>query len=167
MFRNTFEDLEYFLETMKENDSKPELEIYDGGHLYNAAFLVRKGILKPPIHMQFVTGVLGGIGNRIDDLYYLKNTADRLIGASNYSWSVIGVGYPAQFHLGAMSIMMGGHARVGLEDNIYIERRVLAKSNVEIVAKIAQIAKLLGREVATPNETRRILGLKGIDKVNF
>ncbi len=167
VFRNTFEDLEYFLETMVKNDSKPELEIYDVGHLYNAAFLARKGILKPPVHMQFVTGVLGGIGNRIDDLYYLKNTADRLIGTGNFSWSVIGVGYPAQFHLGAMSIMMGGHVRVGLEDNIYIERRILAKSNAEIVAKTSQLAKLLGREVATPDETRQILGLKGIDKVNF
>ena len=104
---------------MMENETRPELEIYDVGHLYNAAFLVRSGILKPPLHMQFVTGVLGGIGNRIDDLHYLKNTADRLIGAGNYTWSVIGVGYPAQFHLGAMAIIMGGHVRVGLEDNIY------------------------------------------------
>ena len=167
VFRNTFEDLEYFCKTMIANDTKPELEIYDVGHLYNAAFLVRSGILIPPLHMQFVTGVLGGIGNKIDDLYYLKNTADRLIGAGNYTWSVIGVGYPAQFHLGAMSIMMGGHVRVGLEDNIFIERRVLAKSNAQIVTKIAQIAKLLGREVATPDETRQILGLKGLDKVNF
>ena len=119
VFRNTFEDLEYFCKTMMKNETRPELEIYDVGHLYNAAFLVRSGILKPLLHMQFVTGILGGIGNRIDDLHYLKNTADRLIGAGNYTWSVIGVGYPAQFHLGAMAIIMGGHVRVGLEDNIY------------------------------------------------
>ena len=167
VFRNTFEDLEYFCKTMIANDTKPELEIYDVGHIYNATFLVRSGVLNPPLHMQFVTGVLGGIGNKIDDLYYLKNTADRLIGASNYTWSVIGVGYPAQFHLGAMSIMMGGHVRAGLEDNLFIERRVLAKSNAEIVTKIVQIAKLLGREVAKPDEARKILGLKGLDKVNF
>lgn len=167
VFRNTFEDLEYFCKTMMENETRPELEIYDVGHLYNAAFLVRSGILKRPLHMQFVTGVLGGIGNRIDDLYYLKNTADRLMGVGNYSWSVIGVGYPAQFHLGAMSIIMDGHVRVGLEDNIFIERRVLAKSNAELVAKLVQIAKLLGREVAKPDETRQILGLKGMNKVNF
>lgn len=90
-----------------------------------------------------------------------------MIGVGNYSWSVIGVGYPAQFHLGAMSIIMGGHVRVGLEDNIFIKRRVLAKSNAELVAKLVQIAKLLGREVAKPDETRRILRLKGINEVNF
>jgi len=167
VFRNTFEDLEYILKTMKENDVKPELEIYDAGHLYNAAWLIRDGVLKPPIHMQFVTGVLGGIGSEAEDIVYLKNTADRLIGAQNYTWSVIGVGYPWQFYVGSLSTIMGGHVRVGLEDNIYVERGVLAKSSGDLVAKMVRIAGELGREIATPNDARKILGLKGIDRVNF
>jgi len=119
----------------------------------------------------FITGQIiyidGGIGSEAEDVVYLKNTADRLIGAENYTWSVIGVGYPWQFYVGSLSTMMGGHVRVGLEDNIYLERGVLAKSSGELVAKMARIAGELGRETATPDEARKILGLKGIDRVNF
>jgi uncharacterized protein (DUF849 family) len=97
----------------------------------------------------------------------MKQTADRLIGSENFKWSVIGAGYPAEFHVDALSIMMGGHARVGMEDNIFIEKGVLCKSNAELVAKVVRIAKELGREVATPDEARVILGLKGRDKVNY
>lgn len=167
VFRNTFEDLEYMLKSMKEDNIKPELEIYDVGQLYNAAWLIKDEILKPPVHMQFVTGVLGGIGSEPENILYLKNTADRLMGAGNYTWSVIGVGYPWQFYVGALSAIMGGHVRVGLEDNIYVERRALARSSGELVAKMVRIAKELDREVATPDEARRILGLKGSNQVNF
>ncbi len=167
IFRNTFADIETFLQTMKENDTKPEHECYDVGHLYNMNFYVRKGIIKPPIWMQFVTGILGGIGSDIENVMFMKQTADRLFGAENYKWSVIGAGYPAEFNLNTLAIMMGGHARVGFEDNIFIERGVLAKSNAELVEKVVRIARELGREVASPDEARAILGLKGRDKVNY
>lgn len=167
IFRNTFADLEHFCKTMKENNSKPECEAYDVGHIYNTAFLVREGLLDLPVWLQFVTGVLGGIGATLEDVMYMKQTADRLLGTGNYRWSVIGAGYPQQFHIAALAIMMGGHVRVGLEDNIFIGKGVLAKSNAELVEKVVRLARELGREVATPDEARQILGLKGKDKVNF
>ncbi len=167
IFPNTFQDIEYLAKIMMENNVKPELEVYDAGHLYNVSFLLRTGVLKSPVHIQFVMGVLGGIGRAPEDLLYLKNTADRLIGRENYTWSVIGVGYPAEFYLGTMAALMGGNVRVGFEDNIYIERGILAKSNAELVAKMVRIAKELGRDIADPDETRKILALKGVDKVNF
>jgi len=167
IFPNTFADLEYFCTTMKANDTKPECEAYDVGHLYNVKYLVREGFLESPIWLQFVTGVLGGIGSAPQDIVYMKETADRLFGSESYKWSVIGCGFPHQFNVAALSIMMGGHIRVGLEDNIFIERKVLAKSNAELVEKAVRLARELGREVATPDEARAILGLKGKDKVNF
>lgn len=167
VFRNTFADLEHFCRTMKDNGSRSECEIYDVGHLYNTNYLIRQGFLELPVWLQFVTGVLGGIGSAPEDIVNLKHTADRLIGPQNYKWSVIGAGFPQQFQVSTLAIVMGGHVRVGLEDNIYIERRVLAKSNAELVEKVARIAKELGREIATPDEAREILGLKGKDKVNF
>ncbi|MCX7635110.1 MAG: 3-keto-5-aminohexanoate cleavage protein [Syntrophales bacterium] len=167
IFRNTFGDIEKLCQIMKENDTKPEFEIYDVGHLYNLYFLIRKNIIQPPVWLQFVTGILGGIGSAVEDILYLKQTADRLIGAQNYRWSVIGAGYPAEFNVATLAILMGGHARVGMEDNIFIEKGVLAKSNAELVEKVVRIARELGREIATPEETRKILGLKGKDKVNY
>jgi uncharacterized protein (DUF849 family) len=167
IFRNTFGDIEKLCQMMEENKTKPEFEIYDVGHVYNLNFLIRKNIIKLPIWLQFVTGILGGIGSGLEDVMYLKQTADRLIGANNYVWSVIGAGYPAEFNLATLAIMMGGHARVGFEDNIFIEKRVLAKSNAELVEKVVRIARELGREIATPDEARKILGLKGKDKVNY
>jgi len=167
IFRNTFGDIELFCQTMKENDTKPEHELYDVGHLYNVNFIVRKNIIKFPIWLQFVTGILGGIGSALEDVMYMKHTADRLFGTENYKWSVIGAGYPAEFNLATLGIIMGGHARVGFEDNIFIEKGVLAKSNAELVEKVVRIARELGREIATPDEARKILGLKGKDKVNY
>jgi len=167
IFRNTFGDIEKLCQIMEENNTKPEFEIYDVGHLYNLNFLIRKNIIKLPIWLQFVTGILGGIGSALEDMMYLKQTADRLIGANNYVWSVIGAGYPAEVNLATLAIMMGGHARVGFEDNIFIEKRVLAKSNAELVEKVVRIARELGREISTPDEARKILGLKGKDKVNY
>ena len=167
IFRNTFGDIEKLCQIMEENNTKPEFEVYDVGHLYNLSFLVRKKIVKPPIWLQFVTGILGGIGSALEDIMYLKQTADRLIGVENYTWSVIGAGYPAEFNVATLSIMMGGHARVGMEDNIFVAKGVLAKSNADLVEKLVRIARELGREIATPDEARAILGLKGKDKVNY
>jgi|Deesub1362A_J573_1020465.scaffolds.fasta_scaffold00504_24 uncharacterized protein (DUF849 family) len=165
IFRNTFKDLETVAKVFYENETKPELECYDVGHIYNAAFLVQTGVIKMPIHMQFVHGILGGIGTDIDDLIHMKRTADRLFG-DNYTWSVIGAGRH-EFRLCTVGAIMGGHVRVGMEDNLYLEKGRLAKSNVELVEKMVRIARELGREPATPDEARRILGLKGKDKVNF
>lgn len=167
IFPNTFADIETFYQTMVENGTKSEHEIYDVGHLYNMNYYVRKGIIKLPIWMQFVTGILGGIGSDLENVMFMKQTSDRLFGAENYQWSVIGAGYPAEFNLATLAIIMGGHVRVGFEDNIFISKGVLAKSNAELVEKAVRIAKELGREIATPNEARKILGLKGKDKVNY
>jgi uncharacterized protein (DUF849 family) len=167
MFRNTFGDIEKLMQMMNENNTKPELELYDVGHLYNLNFLVRRNIIKFPVWLQFVTGILGGIGANVDEVVHMKQTADRLLGGDNYIWSVIGAGYPAEFNLATLGIMMGGHARVGFEDNIFIEKGVLAKSNAELVEKVVRIARELGREIATPDEARKILRLKGKDKVNY
>lgn len=167
VFRNTFADLEHFCQTMKDHNTKPECEVYDVGHIYNTSFLVKQGAPDLPLWLQFVTGVLGGIGSALEDIMYLKHTADRLIGADNYRWSVIGAGYPQQFQVATLAIMMGGHVRVGLEDNIFMDRGVLATSNAQLVEKAVRLARELGREIATPNEARRILGLKGKDLVSF
>ncbi len=167
IFSNNFADMEVFCTTMKEHGTKPELEAYDVGHLYNIKYLIRQKLLDFPIWVQFVTGILGGIGSAVEDVLHMKHTADRLFGEENYKWSVIGAGYPAEFNLDTMAIIMGGNARVGLEDNIFIEKGVLARSNAELVEKVVRIAKELGREVATPDEARAILGLKGRDKVNY
>lgn len=167
IFRNTFGDIEKLCQIMKENNTKPEFEIYDVGHLYNLHFLIRKGIIQAPVWLQFVTGILGGIGSAVEDILYLKQTADRLIGSQNYKWSVIGAGYPAEFHVATLSILIGGHARVGMEDNIFVEKRVLAKSNADLVEKVVRIARELGREIATPDEARKILDLKGRGQVNY
>lgn len=167
IFRNTFSDIEKLMQMMKENNTKPEFELYDVGHLYNLNFLVKRNIIHFPVWLQFVTGILGGIGANVDEVVHMKQTADRLLGADNYIWSVIGVGYPTEFNLATLGIMMGGHARVGFEDNIFIEKGVLAKSNAELVEKVVRIARELGREIATPDEARKILDLKGRDKVNY
>jgi uncharacterized protein (DUF849 family) len=167
IFRNTFGDIEKLVQIMQENNTKSEFEVYDVGHLYNISFLVRRKVIKFPIWLQFVTGILGGIGANVEEVVHMKQTADRLFGAENYVWSVIGAGYPAEFNLATLAIMMGGHARVGMEDNIFVEKGVLCKSNADLVAKVVRIAKELGREIATPDEARKILGLKGKDKVNY
>ncbi len=164
VFKNTFADLEYIAKTFYENQTKPELECYDVGQVYNAAFLLQTGVLKPPLYVQFVHGILGGIGTALEDLMHMKHTADRLLG--NYTWSVIGAGRH-EFKLCTLAVLMDGNVRVGLEDNLYIEKGRLAKSNAELVEKMVRIAREFGKEPATPDEARKILGLKGKDKVNF
>jgi uncharacterized protein (DUF849 family) len=167
VFTNTFAELEEASQLYKENDVMPEFGIYDTSYLYNLRYLVRRGFFKLPLQMNFVFGVLGGIGGDVGDIVHLRNTADRLFGPSNYHWGTIGLGYPLEFHAAAATIAMGGNVRVGFEDNILISRNVLAKSNAELVEKVVRIAKELGREIATPDEARDILKLKGKDKVNF
>ncbi len=167
IFRNTFGDIEVFVQTMKENGTKPEFEIYDTGHLYNLQYLIKTKLIEPPVWLQFVTGVLGGIGADVESVLHLKHTADRLLGDENYRWSVIGCGYPAEFNVAALAIMMGGHVRVGLEDNIFVRRGVLAQGNADLVRKVVRIAEEFERPIATPDETRKLLGLKGIESVNY
>ena len=166
VFRNTFADLEGICRIMEKNQVKPELEIYDVGHLYNASYLLRENFLKKPVHMQFVTGILGGIASTVEDLVHLNNRAQSLFG-QDFTWSVIGAGYPAQFRMAAAALGMGGHVRVGLEDSLQISKGKLAESNAQQVEVAVQLARILGREPATPNEARSILGLKGKDKVQL
>jgi uncharacterized protein (DUF849 family) len=111
IFRNTFGDIEKLMQMMKENNTKPEFELYDVGHVYNLNFLIKRKVIQLPVWLQFVTGILGGIGAYIEEVIHMKQTADRLLGADNYVWSVIGAGFPAEFNLATLSIMMGGHAR--------------------------------------------------------
>jgi uncharacterized protein (DUF849 family) len=166
IFRNTFGDMETFARVMRENNTKPEFEAYDVGHLYNLRFLLKEGLVEPPLWIQFVLGVLGGLAANPEDLIVMKQTADRLFGVDNYRWSVIGVGYPREFNMAAMAIMMGGHVRVGLEDNIFVGRRQLG-TNAQLVEKVVRLAKEFEREIATPDEMRAMLGLKGSAEVNF
>jgi len=166
IFPNTFESLEKITAVMKKSNTKPELEIYDTSHLYNASYLVQKGFLEFPLHMQFVLGVMGGTQATVYDLVHLKNTAGRLF-KDQYTWSVIGTGWPNEFRLGAVALTMGGHIRVGLEDNLLIDRGELAKSNRQLVEKMRHICEELGSAVATPAEAREMIGLKGSEKVNF
>jgi len=166
IFRNTFGDMEVYARTMKEKKIKTEFEAYDVGHLHNLKFLEDDGLVAPPYWIQFVLGVLGGLAATPMSLMMMIQTADRLFGPANYRWSVIGVGYPMEFHMAAMALMMGGHVRVGLEDNIFVRRRVLA-TNVDLVEKVKRLAAEFEREIATPDDAREMLGLKGLDAVSF
>lgn len=165
IFKNTFKDFEFLSKEIKNAQAKPELEIYEVGHLYNLDYLVGEKMLGFPLHLQFVMGVLGGIRGTPEDLVYLKMRADSLFG-DRYTWSVIGVG-PTEINLSTMAIIMGGHVRVGLEDNIYLRKGVLAKSNAQLVERIVHLANELDREIGSPDDTRKILSLKGKDKVSF
>lgn len=158
IFENTFEAMEKMCKIFDENGTKPELEVYDTGHLYNIAYLMEKGVVKPPITMQFVTGILGGINSSPYDIINLHTTADRLFGRGKYNWSVIGAG-KAEFPAATLALLLGGHVRVGLEDNLYLGKGVLAKNNAELVSKMVRIMKELELEPATPAEAREILGL--------
>lgn len=166
IFPNTFASIKHFLGEMKKTNTRPEFEIYDVGHLYNLDFMVKEGLVETPIWLQFVMGVLGGIRATLYDLTHLLDTANRLFGPDNYHWSVIGAGYPQQFHMCTAAIMLGGHARVGLEDNIFVSRGKLGR-NHELVEKIVRIAAEFDREPATPDEVRTFLNLKGKDQVGF
>ena len=164
IFPNTFKTMREFLTVFNEMGTKPEFEIYDVGMINNLAFLIKAGYVQKPIYLQFVMGVLGGIPPTAENLVFLLETARKAIGDFEFSACVAG---RAQFPLCTQSQIMGGNARVGLEDNPDLEKGVMAKSKAEQVAKIIRIAREPGIEPATPQEGRQILGLKGLDKVNF
>jgi len=161
---NTFRTMRQYLSVMNGNETKPEFEIYDVGMINNVAFLIEAGHVKKPVYLQFVMGILGGIPATPQNLIFLVESAKSAIG--DFEFSVCAAG-KMQFHLCTQSLLLGGHARVGLEDNLYLSKGVIAKSNAEQVSKIIRIAKELGFEHATPNDARKILNLKGLERVNF
>ncbi len=164
IFPNTFRTMRQYLEIIYANEAKPEFEIYDVGMINNLAFLIQKGIARKPVYLQFVMGILGGIPATLENLVFLVDTARRQIG--DFQFSVCAAGRH-QIPMCTGSLILGGHARVGLEDSLYLEKGVLAKSSAEQVAKIVRIARELGVEPATSTEARSILGLKGFEHVNF
>jgi uncharacterized protein (DUF849 family) len=165
IFRNTFRDIARVYALMADYGTRYEHECYDIGHLYNLAYFLDKGLAKPPLWIQSVFGILGGIGADPDNVTFMRRTADRLFG-KDYVWSVLAAGR-AQMPLITQAAMMGGNVRVGLEDSLYIGRGKLAASNAEQVTKIRRILEELGFEIATPDEARTILALKGRQSVNI
>lgn len=165
IFRNTFADIERAATQLSAHAIKFEHECYDVGHLYNLRFCMDIGLFKAPVFIQFIFGILGGIGPEVDNLVFMKRTADRLFG-EDYRWSVLGAG-GAQMSLATTASQMGGNVRVGLEDSLFISHRKLARSNAEQVQKIRRLVEDLGCEVAHPDEAREMLGLKGADRVAF
>ena len=166
IFRNTFADIETLLRELGEKrGTRFEFECYDVGHLYNLAHFVDRGLVQAPLFIQFVLGILGGIGADPDNLMHMKRTADKLFG-DDYRFSVLGVGRH-QLPLVTMSATMGGNVRVGLEDNLFLDKGVLARSNAEQVTRMRGIVEGLSRGIATPAEARSMLGLKGADRVAF
>ena len=165
IFRNTFRDIERILKLLDEHGTRYEHECYDVGHLYNLAHFLDRGLVKGPLFIQSVLGVLGGIGAEADNLLFMRRTADRLFG-DQYVWSVLAAGR-AQMPLVTQAAMLGGNVRVGLEDSLFLDRGQLASSNADQVLKIRRILEELGMEPATPAEAREILALKGGDNVAF
>jgi uncharacterized protein (DUF849 family) len=159
VFRNTFRDLYRLSELFREAGTKPEYEVYDVGHLYNLHHLAEQGLVDRPFHVQFVLGVLGANAATIEQLVHMRRTAIELFGAQSFTWSAAGVGYPGQFHLAATALMLGGHMRVGLEDNLRVTAAERAPSNAALVEKAVALAALLDREPADAREARRLLGL--------
>ena len=166
IFRNTFRDIATILETMGEAGTRFEHECYDVGHLYNLAYFVDSGAVKPPFFIQMIFGILGGIGPDLENLMFMKSTADRLFGKDSFQWSVLAAG-KHQMPFLTQAALMGGHVRVGLEDSLFIERGQLAVSNAQQVEKIVRIIREMGHETATPVEGRAMLNLKGGDRVEF
>src|SRR2546423_9559014 len=165
IFKNTFKDIEFILRSCADNETRFEIECYDIGHLYTAAHFLDRGLLKPPLFIQSVFGIRGGIGPHPEDVLHMKRTADRLFGDAYY-WSVLGAGRNQMF-IAAMSAVMGGNVRVGLEDSLWLGRGQLAKSNAEQVSKARRVLEELGLAVATPNDARDMLKLKGGRNVAF
>jgi uncharacterized protein (DUF849 family) len=166
IFRNTFKDIEFVLKTCQDNGTRFEFECYDIGHLYSLAHFLERGLVKPPLFVQSVFGILGGIGTHPEDVIHMRRTADRLLGRETYRWSVLGAGR-SQMAIAAQSVAMGGNVRVGLEDSLWIGPGKLAESNAQQVTKARQLIEGVGLEVATPDDAREILALKGADKVAF
>ncbi len=165
VFRNTFKDIEFVLRTLSDSGTRFEFECYDISHLYNLSHFLERGLVRTPLFVQSVFGILGGIGPHPEDVLHMKRTADRLFG-NQYKWSVLGAG-KNQLAIAAQAAAMGGNIRVGLEDSLWAGKGRLAQSNAEQVRLARQIIEGLGRSVATPDEARAILALKGGDKVDF
>lgn len=163
VFRNTFKDIEYILETCYDNGTRFEFECYDIGHLYTLKHFLDRGLVKPPLFVQSVFGLLGGIGPHPEDVIHMKRTADRLFG-EDYRWSVLGAGRN-QLSIAAQSAAMGGNIRVGLEDSLWAGAGKLATSNADQVRLAKGIVEGLGLELASPDDARKILDLKGGDQV--
>lgn len=165
IFRNTFRDIERIMNIMGEHGTKFEHECYDIGHLYNLAHFADRGLIKPPFFIQSVFGILGGIGADEDNLLFMRRTADRLFG-DDYEWSVLAAGRH-QMPFATQAALMGGNVRVGLEDSLFINRGELAENNAQQVEKIRRILGEYSLEIASADEAREILGLKGKDEVAF
>lgn len=165
IFKNTFADIESIVSDLGDGGTRFEFECYDVNHLYNLAFFLEKGLVRPPLFVQTVFGILGGIGTHPEDLLHMKRTADRLFG-DEYVWSVLAAGRH-QTPLVTMGAILGGNARVGLEDSIYLAKGVLAETNAQQVEKISRILRELSLEVATPDEAREMLGLKGRERTEI
>jgi uncharacterized protein (DUF849 family) len=165
VFRNSFKDIEHALRTLNETGARYEFECYDTSHLYNLSYFLQEGLVKPPLFIQTVFGLLGGIGSHPDDVMHMKRTADRLFG-DNYLWSVLGAGR-SQMPVAALSACMGGNVRVGLEDSLWIGAGRLAESNAEQVRQVRKVIEGLSLDIATPEDAREILQLKGAAQVAF
>ena len=165
IFKNTFKDIAHILQSCSENNTRFEIECYDIGHLYTAAHFLERGLVKPPLFIQSVFGIRGGIGPHPEDVLHMRRTADRLFG-DQYQWSVLGGGRN-QMYIATQSAVMGGNVRVGLEDSLWLGKGQLAKTNADQVAKIRRILEELGLEIASPDDARQILKLKGKNNVNF
>jgi uncharacterized protein (DUF849 family) len=167
IFRNSFKDIAHILRTLgRDHGTRFEFECYDVGHLYNLAHFVDEGLVEGPLFIQFIFGVLGGIGPDPANLAHMRGVADHLFGRERYRFSVLGAGRH-QMALSTMSAVMGGNVRVGLEDSLFLSRGELAPSNADQVRKIRGILEALSLEIATPGEVRDMLGLKGADAVGF
>jgi uncharacterized protein (DUF849 family) len=159
IFKNTFADMQRLSELFREAGTKPEYECYDVGHLYNLRYLADNDLVDFPIHIQFVLGVLGANAASLEQFLHMHRTAVSLFGADGFTWSAAGVGYPGQFHLAAAALMLGGHIRVGLEDNLRVTLTRRATSNAELVEKAMELSTMLDREPAGPADARELLGL--------
>jgi uncharacterized protein (DUF849 family) len=166
IFRNTFADIAYILERCADQGTRFEIECYDIGHLYTLAHFVDRGLVRPPLFVQSVFGILGGIGSHPEDVAHMKRTADRLFGADDWVWSVLGAGRN-QLPVAAQALANGGNVRVGLEDSLWSGPGRLAETNAEQVARACRLVEDLGLNVASPDDARRMLGLKGHDRVRF
>jgi len=165
IFKNSFADIQYALETLNETGARYEFECYDTSHLHTLHHFYAEGLVKGPLFIQTVFGLLGGIGSHPDEVLHMKRTADRLFG-DKYRWSALGAGR-SQMPIAAMAAAMGGNVRVGLEDSLWLGPGKLAETNAAQVTQVCKIIEGLGLEVATPADAREILDLKGNDRVGF
>ena len=165
VFRNSYKDIRFALDTLNATGARYEFECYDTSHLHNLNYFWSEGLVKAPLFIQTCFGLLGGIGAHPEEVLHMKRTADRLFG-DNYVWSVLGAGR-SQMQVAAQAAALGGHVRVGLEDNLWLDKGMLAPSNAAQVVRVRQILEGLGLEIASPDDARAILSLKGGDKVAF